>query len=243
MAGKQQGASGRILWLGIGIGILISALALTGYWLLNRQPMSATQVTQTPERRLTLTDLTGDLLDQGGQRVANAPTYLDIVGATIQVSARQSYTGATTAANHAAAPILASVTISMAAPAPPTEQARIFSLGVSIDGDGDASNNDPQTPALRGTDTTIAINCDPKHGRCLEGIATFANRNWTLQAKEITWQIKGNVVQLTFLLDFLTVPPDQVGWRVFATLLDEQVGGPAATDVAPAEDAPLARLP
>jgi len=144
-------------------------------------------------------------------------------------------------------PLLASLTITMAAPIPPpTEQETIFSLGVSLDVDGESANNDPSTPGLRGTDTTVAINCDPQYGRCLEGLATLDNGNWTLKAMPITWRITENVVHLDFLLDFL---PDRspgglsrIGWRVFTTVLDPQLGGPAVTDTTPAEDAPLAHL-
>jgi hypothetical protein len=63
-----------------------------------------------------------------------------------------------------------------------------------------------------------------------------------LKASAITWRIENNVIRMAFLLDFLPAGIEVVQWRVFSSVLDAAAGGPAATDVTPAVEAPLARL-
>jgi len=236
----------KTLLTGIAIGVssvlVIGALIWLAYYYIQNRPTPP-----PPTLGVNLNDPAGDLVDNQGQSVASAPTYLDITAVDIRVGDAGILDGGRStgvAAGQVATDTqIALVTLTMASPIPqPADQDRPFALGVAIDRDGDPANNDHQTPGLAGTDITIGLTCDPQHSSCLEAISTFDGQNWTMRASEITWKIDGDQVKLAFYLGFLPSNLDKVRWRVFSSIVDPQGGGPAAIDVAPNMDEALATL-
>jgi hypothetical protein len=241
--GNGSGFSWGVFLLGFGAGIFVTALvAGAAFFLLDRPPPPPpTWITE-------LEDPENDALDARGESASEIPDYLDIVSAEIVAGDRgvlsEGRSSGETAEGEEEVRV-AVVNIKMAdAVPPPPEQDQIFTLGLAIDADGDSANNDMVTPNTMDSDTTVAITCDPRQGRCIEGIATFDGENWSLTIKDISWSIEGDTVKMAFLLDFLPGEIEDARWRVFSSVLNASDPTASSSDVVPESgDSPITLSP
>ena len=241
---KGSGINWGVFVLGFGAGVFVTALvAAAAFFLLDRPPPPP------PTWIVELEDPMDDAMDARGESASEIPAYLDIVSAEILVGDR-GVLGEERRSNGEAAegeeePRVAVVDIKMAGLIPPPpEQDQIFTLGLAIDADGDPANNDTFTPSTKDSDTTVAITCDPRQGRCIEGIATFDGENWSLAIGDISWSIEQDTVRMAFLLDFLPGEIEAARWRVFSSVLDTTDPTLSTSDVVPeSSDSPVPLSP
>jgi hypothetical protein len=240
---KQSGINWSNFLMGFGAGVFITALvAAAAFFLLDRPPPPP------PTWIVELEDPPNDPIGAHGESASEIPGYLDIVSAEIVAGDRGVLSEGRSSGESAEGEEevrVAVVNIKMAdLVPPPPEQDQIFTLGLAIDADGDPANNDMITPNTMDSDTTVAITCDPRQGRCIEGIANFDGENWSLTITDISWSIDGDTVRMAFLLDFLPGEIEEARWRVFSSVLDPSDPEATISDIVPeSADSPVTLSP